>query len=421
MFSAAANAAEERAEFTLANGLRVRLVVSHDEKRVSVILGVRAGFLEEPANVPHLAHITEHLTVFDMKGAEERQAVARWYPQRGANGETLADFMYLDLHVASEELPLALKVQAARLQPVDFSREMLAREIPRTLQEIEFLETSDFGGTGKFAFAPFVQAVYHRATDVPIKAKTRGITVEQVASFHRRTFRTDRAILSVIGDFDPKEARRSIESTFGKLAKPLQPPAARPALKPGEHKVTWDVPTRHLILAWATPSADKPEHAAITAASMILSQRLSQDQELLKLAKTPLVSNAQEGLLLVNLQLQPEADAARVKALVLGWMDRLVKGDGLTNVDLGVARLQLSQLTRPVNLDNTPLPPNVTKTLARANVELQRMMNEIVWGDLPGYVQRLEKLERDAVIAAMSQHLDAKKAVVVQIEPVGKN
>ena len=182
-----ARAAEERTDFTLPNGLRVRLVVSHEEKRVSVILGVRAGFLEEPPNVPHLAHLTEHLTVFDMKGPEERQAVARWYPQRGANGETLADFMYLDLHVAAEELPLALRVQAARLGAVEFSKETLAREIPRTLQEIEFLETSEFGGTGKFALGPFVQAAFHGATDVPMKAKTRAITVDQVTAFHHRT------------------------------------------------------------------------------------------------------------------------------------------------------------------------------------------------------------------------------------------
>jgi predicted Zn-dependent peptidase len=412
-----AHAAEERTEFTLANGLRVRLVAAHEENRVAVILGVRAGFLDEPAGVPHLAHVTEHLTVFDMKGPEERQAVARWYPQRGANGETLADFMYLDLHLAAEELPLALKVQAARFGAMEFSKETLAREIPRTLQEIEFLETSEFGGTGKFALAPFVQAAWHGATDVPLKAKTRGITADQVAAFHRRTFRTDRAILSVVGDFDPKQTRTLIEETFGKLPKVAQPAETRPATKPGEYRVTWDVPTRHLILAWPMPAVENADHPALTAAAMILSQRLFRDQELLKLAKASQVTHTQEGILLVNLQLKPDADAEKAKSHVLGWLERLVKGDGLTTIDLGVARMQVNQLTKPVNFGNTPLPPNVTRTLARANVELQRAMHEVIWGDLPAYVQRLEALQRDGVVAAMTKHLDAKKATIVYIEP----
>jgi zinc protease len=412
-------APEERTEFTLANGLRVRLVAAHDEKRVSVILGVRAGFLDEPAQTPHLAHVTEHLAVFDAKG-EVKQAVERWYPQRGANGETLADFMYLDLHVAAEELPLALKVQAARLKPVEFSKETLAREIPRTLQEIEFLETSEFGGTGKFAFAPFVQAAYHGSKSVPIKAKTRGLTVDQVTAFHRRTFRPDRAILSVIGDFDPKTTRQIIEDLFSKVPKPAEPVAARPALKSGEHRVTWDVPTRHLILAWPTPAASEVDHPALTVASMILSQRFFQDQELLKLVKMPMVTNNQEGVLLVNLQLRRDADAEKVRLLVLGRIDRLIHGDGLTSVDVGVARMQFAQFLKPTNLDNTPLPPSVTKTMARSNIELQRMMYEIVWGDLAAYVKRLDALQRDAVIAAMAKHLDAKQVTVVQIEPAAK-
>ena len=88
--------------------------------------------------------------------------------------------------------------------------------------------------------------------------------------------------------------------------------------------------------------------------------------------------------------------------------------------DVGVARLQLAQLTKPVNLANTSLPPNVTRTLARANVELQRMMHEIIWGDLAAYLQRLDALQRDAVVAAMAQHLVANQAVIVYIEPAAK-
>src|SRR5262249_16348685 len=83
----------------------------------------------EPAGVPHLAHVTEHLTVFDLPpGSDEARAVARWSAQGKANGETLADFMYFDLHVPSAELATALRVQAGRLTGGHFSKDTLARE-----------------------------------------------------------------------------------------------------------------------------------------------------------------------------------------------------------------------------------------------------------------------------------------------------
>src|SRR5262245_22881972 len=82
----------EPQEYALANGLRVRLVRGGEKDSVGLLLAVRAGFLEEPAGVPHLAHVTEHLATFAPRGAEEAAAVERWVRQGKANGETLADF-----------------------------------------------------------------------------------------------------------------------------------------------------------------------------------------------------------------------------------------------------------------------------------------------------------------------------------------
>ncbi len=56
---------DDPTSYALDNGLLVRLVSLPDEKRVSLILGVRAGFFSEPAGCPHLAHVNEHLPPFD--------------------------------------------------------------------------------------------------------------------------------------------------------------------------------------------------------------------------------------------------------------------------------------------------------------------------------------------------------------------
>ena len=100
---------DQPTDFTLPNGLRVRLVPVAGEKKVAVLLGVRAGFFDEPAGLPHLAHVTEHLVVFGAPpGSDEGKAAARWYEAGKANAETLPGFMYFDLYVEPTELDAAL-------------------------------------------------------------------------------------------------------------------------------------------------------------------------------------------------------------------------------------------------------------------------------------------------------------------------
>ena len=93
-------AVDEPTSYALDNGLLVRLVPLQDEKRVALILAVRAGFFNEPAGFPHLAHVTEHLVVFGLPAeSEEKQATERWFHEGHANGETLPGWMYFDLQV----------------------------------------------------------------------------------------------------------------------------------------------------------------------------------------------------------------------------------------------------------------------------------------------------------------------------------
>ena len=75
---------------------------------------------------------------------------------------------------------MALRVQAGRLAGGDFTAELLAREVPRTLGEIDVVERNAFGGTAKFALAPFTQVALHNRPDAaPIRARTRALTLDQ--------------------------------------------------------------------------------------------------------------------------------------------------------------------------------------------------------------------------------------------------
>lgn len=408
--------AEKPAEYTLDNGLRVRLVPSPGDKQVVVLLGVRAGFMAEPAGVPHLAHVTEHLTIFDLP-PDEATAVKEWSKANKANGETMADLMYFDLHVSPEHVDLALRVQAARLAAAEFSQETLVREIPRTLEEIDLVERSPYPVAGKFALAPFVQAALHGRTDLPIRARTLKITVEDVRAFHRRTFRPDRAAVVVVGEFDPVAVRKAIDAHFGKLKKPAAAPAPRAGLKPGDWTTDWDVSTRHLVIAWLTPPAAHADHPALTLAALALMERLPADAGISKLGDPMPQLNDIEGVFLISVQAKPGADLGALKAKVLERTADLAKPESWKDGELNRLRRSLSQLMMAdVDLDKAPLPPRVTKTMARANIELQRLAKSMVWGDLDGYQEQLNAVTPEAVLAAISTHLDPKSAAVVRIQ-----
>ncbi len=247
-------AGSARTEFTLTNGLRVRLAPAPDETEVIVILGLPAGFRVEPAGKPHVAHVVEHLVVFGGRtGSDEAKTVERWFAEGRANGETLLPFMYFDLHVRPDDLAAAVRVQASRLKGPTFTREVLDREVPRTLGEVEQVDRLDEGYTSKFASIAFVQAAYHGRTDVPMRTKTRALTVDDVRDFWSRSARPDRSILCVVGAFDPAKAREEIEAAFGTIPTPSGLPSDAPALKPGHVTATWDLRARHLLIAWPAP------------------------------------------------------------------------------------------------------------------------------------------------------------------------
>jgi zinc protease len=418
--NAASSRAGERTAFTLDNGLRVRLLPCKLDNKVVLLLAVRAGFVAEPAKLCHLAHVTEHLTVFDLKaGSAEAKAVARWSGAGQANAETLADFMYFDLQVSPKELPLALRVQAARLNGIDYSRETLAREIPRTLAEVEFLEKAEQGGTAKFALAPFVQAVRHGQAEVPLKAITRGLTIDQVRAFHDQTFRPDRAILSVVGDIDAVAARKEIERLFGAIPKPANEVPAVPALpEPGLRTVRWDVQTQHVILAWPAPAATEADHAALTLLSFLLMGQLFGDAKVSALAKLPLVANDAEGIFLINAEARQVEDLKALQTRLLERVAQVATPDSLKETEFQQLRMALLQSLRPTDLEKVPLPANVSRSLAAGNMELQLISKEIVWGDLADYAKRLEALDAAAVRATAARRLDPKKAIIVQVQPI---
>jgi hypothetical protein len=213
--------------------------------------------------------------------------------------------------------------------------DLLARKVPCSHDELEFLEKSEIGGTGKFAFSVFVQTGLHGQTEVPITSKTRGMTVEDVRRFHASTFRSGRAILGLVSGFDPNRAREVVEKVFGAIPEP-RTELDRPRPRPESNSLTArkDAASRHPILAWTTPPASSPERVALSLASLALMHRLATDRDIAAMERMPMVTNEVESYYLINVQVKPGADPGALKAKLLEQVGSLPTAEGFGDLQV---------------------------------------------------------------------------------------
>ncbi|HVX10835.1 MAG TPA: insulinase family protein [Pirellulales bacterium] len=407
--------AESPTSFTLANGLHVRLVPEPDPGNMSVLLAVRAGMLQERKGESHLAHITEHATVFDLGDASLVETVNDWFPQNRANAETLGELMYFDLHGKRADLRKALAIDAARLGGMNYSPATLEREIPRALAEVEHLLKVP-GGMGKFALIPFAQAALFGQSKVPLYQRTKTIGVEEVRDFHDRCFGVESARLVVVGDFDTAQTRRDIESRFAQLPRGKAPLPPRPALVPGKRRVHWDVSARHWFIAWQIPAVDEADYPALYLAGRLLQERLFNSTD--HAASRPLVQTDFERMLVIGCEASNADSFETLPKRIVAETARLSQPGALDDATLRSFCDQLDRFQR-TDLGSVPLPAGLTRTMGRTNIELQRLTVEMVAGDFDDFLKKLRTVSPTAARAAIAKWLSADQACIVEVLPEG--
>ena len=401
--------------FALPNGLRVRLVPERDPGKVSLLLAVRAGTLNEGKGQAQLARITGFSTVSDLGDAQLAEKVKQWLAKDMVNAEMLGEFMYFDLDCAPDELPAALAIEAARLGQMNYAAATLEREISNALKEVEYLSRQP-DAMGKLALVPFVQAAFHAQTEVPLLRQTKKIGIDDVRSFHDRWFRVDSAVLVVVGDFDVAQTRKAIEDRFGPLAKPKDPLPLRPGLTPGKRRVQWDLPKRHWFISWPLPQADIPDYAALHLVAGVLQQRLFNSPDRAALGTLPEVHDDFDRLLVIGCAAPTEESFEAWRKLVVAEVDRLGQPGGIDEMELRSYCDELDEFFQS-DLDKEPLPPDITRTLARGNIELQRLRMEIVAGDFEQLLKRMKAVSPEAAAAAARKWLAADRACIVEVVP----
>ena len=82
---------------------------------------------------------------------------------------------------------------------------------------------------------------------------------EDVKNFFRLYYAPNNAFLSIVGDFDPAQAKAWVTKYFGDIPRgnPIKRPDVAPVTLPSAQRLVWKIVCRCLVFTWAGPPSAK--------------------------------------------------------------------------------------------------------------------------------------------------------------------
>lgn len=406
--------------WTLGNGLRVRLVTAPTPGEVAVLLSIQgAGALAEPPGLPHLAELTRCAILLAKRNEPaDRLLVPRWM-SAGSDSETTPSSMSFDIRPKPSEVRLALRVLANGFFDPEFDPATIERLKGEAREAVEFSESDQrMDPLGKVAWSPCKQIAFHSASIVRFKNVAPEVNATAVAAFIRRTFRTERAMLTVVGDFDPVATKRWVEESFGKTATGSRPVAeSRPAMTGGQLRGSWDVASHRFFMMWpGAPFADRA-YPALEILADEMSLRLASSPEvgvLLREETWPSVVADACGFLVVQAPLRAEKGGPLLAAEIAKLLEALAK-DPLQALEQRKQTIRVESGTGALHVGAARLAPNAPLD-SRMLVERRRMLFTLRCGEPPErYLARVDAVTADDIHAAIKAWLPPEKATILTI------
>lgn len=356
---------------TLANGLKV--VFSRDTTAPTVGVGVyyHVGFRNEPRSRTGFAHLFEHL-MFQGSGNLGKMEFIKLVESNGGilNGSTRFDFTNYYQLVPSHTLETILWAEADRMKGLAIDPANLQNQKDVVKNEVRVNVLNQPYGTFPWIDLPMTANTnwYNAHNFYGELRDLDAATMEEASEFFRTYYAPNNAVLAVVGDFDPAQARQWVEQYFGPIPSvtlPAPPDIAEPRQEAEKRASRTDRLANRpaLGIAYHVPPRWTPEWFAFGLIDQILGQgRDSRLYEAL-VQRTGLTSDVSAG---INWGL---GNMFNYEGPML-WMasvyhDRGVKPDSLMTVIDG----EIEALT------NTPVD---SATLERAKVKMRSALYGVV-------------------------------------------
>jgi len=233
-------------KYRLKNGMGVILSRDASAPVVTVYVVYNVGARSEVKGRSGFAHLFEHMMFQGSKNAPKGVHFKAVESNGGwLNGSTHADFTDYFQVMPSAKLPLALWLESDRMRGLNITQENLDNQREAVKEERRL----------RLDNQPYVTAIVDRWPEVAYRNWSNShsligsfedldaATVDDVANFFRTYYAPNNAVLVVVGDFDPVEARKWIEAYFADIEPqplPKRPDLTEPPVKEPRHTVVKD-------------------------------------------------------------------------------------------------------------------------------------------------------------------------------------
>ncbi len=339
--------------FHLDNGLFVTLSEDHTAPIVAVNLWYHVGSANERAGRTGFAHLFEHMLFQGSAHVGSNEHFELIQRAGGTlNGSTWLERTNYFETVPSNELALALWLEADRMgellpamtqEKLDTQRDVVKNErrwavdnqpygtMLEKMQELVFPSSH-----------PFQHSLIGSMDDLS------AASLDDVAQFFATYYTPDNAVLSIAGDFDGAETRKSVVDYFGPIHRgkgkpPLPPMDLPPVFGERRRELVYDnVSLPRLFMAFRSPVFGSEEYYAASVTSALLGLRRGSRLHRSLVRERQIAADVSAftfdlakgtDLLVVDVTARPETSASQLEEEVEREIDRL-HSDGASEAEV---------------------------------------------------------------------------------------
>lgn len=265
-------------KYKLKNGLRVLLSQDRSAPVVAIYLIYDVGARSEEKGRTGFAHLFEHMMFQGSTNAPKGFHFATVEANGGyLNGSTHPDYTDYFEVLPSNKLPVALWLEADRMRGLAITPENLQNQKEAVKEERRLRMDNQ----------PYVSAIVDKWPELAFRNWTNShsligsfedlnaATVEDVSRFFKTHYAPNNAVLVIVGDIDPEEAKKQIETYFADIEpqpRPKRPDLAEPVPTEERTLVHKDslaaVPA--VIMGYRGPARRSPDFYALSMLDVVL-------------------------------------------------------------------------------------------------------------------------------------------------------
>lgn len=259
----------------LDNGMTVLLKEVHAAPVVSWWVLYRIGSRNERTGQTGISHWVEHMM---FKGTEQfpREELEKMIERVGGswNAQTSFDYTAYFETMPADQIDLALRLEADRMQNVAFKPDEVESERTVIISERQGLENSPtFWLSEEMSAAAFRVHGYHHEI-IGDMADLTTMTRDDLYNHYRTYYAPNNAIAVAVGAFDTDEMLEKIKALYGGIpARDLPPLFSRPEPdQQGERRITVERPGMNAFLefAYRVPAAGHEDHYKLAVLASVL-------------------------------------------------------------------------------------------------------------------------------------------------------